>query len=293
MSFTYESKVLIHSFIITILALAILYSDFCSICMAGTDLIPSSSTMPSGGGSGGGDDRDPYHWQKYWVKIGEQTFYVHAEDEELLQLLSQQLEQLRNAGVLLPHSINWGANLYPAEWIPQSIRRLMIRYPNGVTILSAGACFAGMIAYCRYRRISGPLSPILQGAGSATLAHMMFFVNLCPSSLQRPLIVGSIGASVANTICRNAIAHHRSIMQARRTTIINPQQLILLATQRNSFQVLNADQDVIIQAQAIRSNDEHDSDNTPNTPVLALLGIPINYLRRTYYWLISFFYRER
>ncbi len=255
--------------------------------MAGTGLTPSPPTMSSGGGSGG-DDRDPYRW----VQIGEQTFYVQAEDEELLQLLSQQLEQLRNAGVLIPHSITWGANLYPAEWIPQAIRRLMVRYPNGVTILSASACFAGMIAYCRYRGISGPLSPIFQGAGSATLAHMMFFVNLCPSSLQRPLVVGSIGASVANTICKNTIAHHRSILQLRRTTILNP-QIILLVTRQNHLQVLNFDQDVVVQAQATSPNDEHDSTEMPNTSIQTLIGIPLNYLRQTYYWLISLFYHEQ
>lgn len=260
--------------------------------MAGTDLLPSPPTMSSGGGSGG-DDRDPYNWQKRWVKIGEQTFYVHAEDEELLQLLSQQLGQLHNAGALIPHSINWGANLYPAEWIPQAIRRLMVRYPNGITIVSASACFAGVIAYCRYKGISGPLSPILQGAGSAALAHMMFFVNLCPSSLQRPLIVGSIGASVTNTICRNVIAHHRSILQARRTTILNPQFILLALQQQDRLQVLNSAQDIIVQAQATNPDDGHEHDDAPHIPIQTLIGIPINYLRQTYYWLISFFYRQR
>ncbi|WP_448217141.1 hypothetical protein [Endozoicomonas sp. 2B-B] len=285
MSFIYEAKILFYRFRVLV-TLTFIFLDVCPSSMAGSDLMPPPPTISSSGGASGGDDRDPCHWQKRWVKIGQQTFYVHAEDEELLQQLSHQLEQLRNAGMLIPYSINWGANLYPCEWIPQTIRRLMVHYPNGVTIFSASVCFAGVIAYCRYNEISGTLSPILQGAGSATFSHMMFFVNLCPSYLQRPLIAGSIGASVANTICRNAIAYHRSILKARRTTVINP-QVVFLAVQEGQVQILNSDEEVIVQAQAIKPDDESDIDDTLHVPPQTFMARPTIYLRRIYHWLMS------
>ncbi|WOG30253.1 hypothetical protein [Endozoicomonas sp. 8E] len=291
MSFIYEAKILSYRFRVLV-TLTFIFLDVCPSSMAGTDLMPPPPTISSSGGASGGDGRNPYNWQKRWVKIGEQTFFVHAEDEELLQLLSEQLEQMRNAGMLIPFSIIWGANLYPGEWIPQAIRRLMVHYPNGVTIFSASACFAGMIAYCRYNGISGALSPMLKGAGSATFSHMMFFVNLCPSYLQRPLIVGSIGASVANTFCRNAIAYHRSILKARRTTVINP-QVVFLAVEQGQFQMLNSDEDVILQAQAIKPDDENDIDDALHTRTQTLIARPIIYLRQMYHWLMSFFYRHR
>ncbi|WP_422138033.1 hypothetical protein [Endozoicomonas sp. ALC020] len=291
MSFIYEAKILFYRFRVLV-TLTFIFLDVCPSSMAGSDLMPPPPTISSSGGASGGDDRDPCHWQKRWVKIGQQTFYVHAEDEELLQQLSQQLEQMRNAGMLIPYSINRGANLFPGEWIPQAIRRLMVRYPNGVTIFSASVCFAGMIAYCRYNGISGTLSPILQGAGSATFAHMMFFVNLCPSYLQRPLIVGSIGASVTNTICRNAIAHHRSLLNARRTTVINP-QVIFLELREGQIQMLNADQDVIVQAQAIRPDDEHNIDDRLLTHTRTLIRTSLNYFWQTYHWLMHLYFRYR
>lgn len=290
MSFIYEAKILPYYFRILV-TLTFTFLDVCPICMAGTDMVPPPPTPPPSGGACDGNGRAPYNWQQRWIRVGERTFYLHAEDEEILQLLSQQLEQQRNAGALLPGSMNWIANLYPSEWIPRLIRRLMIRYPNGVTIFSAGACFAGMIAYCRYRGISGPLSPLLQGAGSAALAHMMFFVNLCPSSMQRPLIVGSVGASVTNTICRNAIAYHRSILQSHRTTVLYP-QVIILATQQGQSQILNSDQDIIVQANAIDPDDDQNIDDTQNSSLQTSKGVPTNCLRRAYPWLMSLFYHR-